>query len=261
MEIGVELGRGVRSVVYAFGEDEVVKVPNANTPEAWLSEELRIADSAARVGAPVPGGRRAVRFADRMALVSRRVHGPSMGEVLRNDPTQAARFGRQLAEIQFDVWACVPSYELPLQRDRLGAKIVAAAARHGADLLAAIDLVADDGGPLVLCHGDLHPRNVLLAPHGAVLVDWFDASRGAPVADVARTELVLRSGLDMVPDAPEVRALGQVADAYRDAILADGGFDVDEIERCLLVQSIARLAEGLGDHGVAALRARLATFA
>ncbi len=257
VEIGAELGRGVRSVVYAFGDDAVLKVPNRSTPEAWLLEELRIADSAARVGAPVPGGRRAVRYGERMAMVSGRVHGPSMGEVLRHDSTRAIPFGRELARIQLEVWDCVPSYELPLQRDRLDAKIVSAAAEFGDDLLVALDVIADTGGELVLCHGDLHPRNVLLANHGPVLVDWFDAARGIPAADVARTELVLRSGGEAAHGLAGAQTLGQVADAYRTAIIADGRFDVVELERWNLVQSIARLAEGFGAHRIDELRSQL----
>ena len=50
--VGAELGRGVRSVVYAFGSNEVVKVVKPDTPHDWLVEELRLADSAARLGPP-----------------------------------------------------------------------------------------------------------------------------------------------------------------------------------------------------------------
>lgn len=65
--LGAELGRGVRSVVYALGDDRVVTAPDPATPEAWAAEELRIADSVARSGAPIPGGRRAgpLRFSRR----------------------------------------------------------------------------------------------------------------------------------------------------------------------------------------------------
>ncbi len=43
----------------------------------------------------------------------------------------------------------------------------------------------------VLCHGDLHPSNVILTDDGPMIVDWFDACRGEPVAEVARTSLLL----------------------------------------------------------------------
>jgi Ser/Thr protein kinase RdoA (MazF antagonist) len=41
------------------------------------------------------------------------------------------------------------------------------------------------------CHGDLHPRNILMTPRGPVIIDWIDATRGNPLADLARSLLLL----------------------------------------------------------------------
>ena len=38
-----------------------------------------------------------------------------------------------------------------------------------------------------ILHRDLHPLNVLMAPDGPVVIDWANASRGAPEFDVADT--------------------------------------------------------------------------
>ena len=45
-------------------------------------------------------------------------------------------------------------------------------------------------GPAVL-HLDLHPANVMLAPHGPVVIDWANAARGDAPLDVALTAVVL----------------------------------------------------------------------
>ena len=42
------------------------------------------------------------------------------------------------------------------------------------------------------CHGDLHPDNVVLTARGPVVLDWPELSAGHPLADVARTSLMLR---------------------------------------------------------------------
>ena len=41
-----------------------------------------------------------------------------------------------------------------------------------------------------LCHGDFHPANVLATPQGEVIIDWIDATRGNPLADLARSSII-----------------------------------------------------------------------
>jgi aminoglycoside phosphotransferase (APT) family kinase protein len=49
----------------------------------------------------------------------------------------------------------------------------------------------------MICHGDFHPDNVLMAARGPVVIDWMNTGRGNPLADVARTALTL--GLGSLP--------------------------------------------------------------
>jgi hypothetical protein len=42
-----------------------------------------------------------------------------------------------------------------------------------------------------LCHGDFHPGNILLSQPKPMTIDWIDASIGSPLADVARTSIIL----------------------------------------------------------------------
>jgi aminoglycoside phosphotransferase (APT) family kinase protein len=43
-------------------------------------------------------------------------------------------------------------------------------------------------------HGDFHPDNVMVTSTGMVIIDWPNAARGCPLADVARTTIMLRFG-------------------------------------------------------------------
>lgn len=45
-----------------------------------------------------------------------------------------------------------------------------------------------------LCHGDLHPANILLADGRLLAIDWASAGRGPRELDVARTAFLLRFG-------------------------------------------------------------------
>ena len=64
----------------------------------------------------------------------------------------------------------------------------------------------------------MHPSNVLITQDGLAIVDWFDASLGEPVVDVARCLLVLLGDGEHppahLPGADPV-TLGRLAAAYR----------------------------------------------
>ena len=64
-----------------------------------------------------------------------------------------------------------------------------------ADLSSAVRALADRRtveGPTVICHGDLHPFNLLVDQAGEVtVVDWTAATRAEPAFDVAFTALLL----------------------------------------------------------------------
>jgi aminoglycoside phosphotransferase (APT) family kinase protein len=67
--------------------------------------------------------------------------------------------------------------------------------------------------PEVICHGDLHPFNLLVDSHGAITVlDWSAALLGQRAYDVAFTTLVLAEPPLAVPDPlrPVVRAAGRL---------------------------------------------------
>jgi aminoglycoside phosphotransferase (APT) family kinase protein len=84
-----------------------------------------------------------------------------------------------------------------------------------------------------LCHGDFHPWNILGPLGREVLVDWLDASRGDPAADVCRSYVLIS------PSSPEL------ASAYVDAYAELSGGSRDRILAWLPFVAAARLAEGV----------------
>jgi Ser/Thr protein kinase RdoA (MazF antagonist) len=83
-----------------------------------------------------------------------------------------------------------------------------------------------------LCHGDFHPFNVLGLDEHARIIDWLDATRGEPAADVCRS-YVLISAYD-----PGVAA------AYVDAY----GIERAQIDAWLPLVAAARLSENVPDE-------------
>jgi aminoglycoside phosphotransferase (APT) family kinase protein len=99
-----------------------------------------------------------------------------------------------------------------------------------------------------VCHGDLHPSNVLLGRDGPVIVDWFDASRGDPIADVARSSLTLLSdGADPPRHLPgsDRATLEVLTGAYLAHLGEHLEIDQDLLARWQAVNAVARMAEGV----------------
>ena len=98
----------------------------------------------------------------------------------------------------------------------------------------------------VLCHGDLHARNILMNGERVVaLLDWEIAVFAPPAYDVARTELLLRlmPGVGPITLRPLVRLLGrrasrQFVDAYR----AVHALDATALEHCRALHALRLVA-------------------
>ena len=45
-----------------------------------------------------------------------------------------------------------------------------------------------------VCHGDFHPGNIMLTDKGAIVIDWITVRLGNPMADFARTSMILTVG-------------------------------------------------------------------
>lgn len=256
---GRVVGHGLRSTVRELGDGRVVKIPHAETPSHWLRDEWRHLVVAERSGAPCPRSAQLVEVDAVPALAYEFVPGGTMWDALRVEPGRAEAFGEMLADVQFRVFRLPPSFALPSQRDRLRAKLRIASTRYGLDVEKATSFVLDHEGPVGFCHGDVHPQNVVLGPTEPVLLDWFDASRGLLVAEVARTSVLLQdllvSGVGPGSDAGAAHAVHQ---AYVEA--AGVGEDVRCFRRWECVQRVARLAEGFGEDSVPLVREQLSSF-
>ena len=141
-------------------------------------------------GLPVPDAGDIIHINGRNGLIYERVDGPTMMEVVRRKPWQVFHHARRLAVLHTQLHAQIFPPEFPSQRQRLESKIRQAEALPAhLQSTSLIALESMPGGDRI-CHGDFHPDNVLLAAQGEIVIDWVDATRGNPLADVARTTII-----------------------------------------------------------------------
>lgn len=251
--LGDVVARGSRSALHAYGRGAVVKVPKPTTadnwmPEDWILCEARYAEAARAAGAPAARLLGIESIDGRPASVWQRIEGPTLWEQVLDRPGRSCEVGRRLAELQLALFELVAPVALPIQHDRLVGKIRAAAARVDPAVGEALELIPERVGRMRVCHGDLHPSNVILSLDGPVLVDWYDATRGDPVADVARTCMTLLgdggAGPRHLPGSNGAM-LESLTDAYLDRLWEPLALDDERLQLWQGINAVARMAEGL----------------
>ena len=186
------IGAGRSSEVFAEGPHRVVKLYRQPFEPEAVANELAASRLAHGFGLPVPEAFGIVGRAGRTGILFVRLDGAPMTVRYAYNPFGLLLALRRVARIQHAIHACpapgLPSQHARLRRQIEGARVPEPLQRAA---LAALDrLPAGDR----LCHGDVHPGNVIATRAGLQLIDWQKAAAGDPAADVARSELMLRYG-------------------------------------------------------------------
>jgi aminoglycoside phosphotransferase (APT) family kinase protein len=242
--LGPRLATGGTAELYALADDRVVKLYWQGASMDAAEREAERTQAAARLGAPAPRVFEVVSIDERPGVVFERLAGPSMLALFAQEPNQLNALARQLAEIQAGFHA-FNAVRLPPQREHLVRRLNLGPlpARHRPQVLARLRQLPDGHA---LCHGDLHPGNIIMTRGGARVIDWFDATAGHPAGDLARTCLLLQYARLPRATEGERRVIEALRESFLDAYLNH--------YRALLPDA----AEGLVDWFVPVAGARLA---
>ncbi len=251
MDKGPLIGQGRTADIFAWGDTQVLKLFKDWCSKGMVQYELKIAHVVQSAGVPVPrAADELVETDGRWGILYERVSGPSMLARLSQQPWNVIAFGRKLAELQMAIHACaVP--ELPDWNQRLTRDIKAAPELTDEVREAVLKTLAGLPAGKSLCHGDFHPDNVILAPGGPVVIDWVNAVRGNPLADVARSSLMFRMG-EVLPGTPGRRLImlmrGVFHDAYIGHYLQLSGQKRQAVDDWELPIAVARMQDGIASE-------------
>jgi Ser/Thr protein kinase RdoA (MazF antagonist) len=229
------LAEGRTAEVFAYGEGRVLKLDRPEWNGLSVFEES-VLTALAEAGLPVARSHGTVTVERRSGVVLERVDGPSLLQVVTAaGPEEVDRLAGQFVDVQLH---CNRKsvVGLPDLLPRLRSEIEASVPDGGlrTDLLASLEHL-DDGGRGV-CHFDFHPSNVLVGPHGWVVIDWLTVAAGPSDADLART-LVLWGRRSTGTLGRFMRAVRHEGQARRD--LGD-----DRLDAWVCIVAAARVAEG-----------------
>lgn len=188
------LASGRDGEIFAYAPGLVLRRTRAGRS---LAREARVMELVAAHGFPVPAVHE-LREGD-TELVMERIDGPMMLDVVARRPWTVGAQLRVLADLHDQLHAIEAPDWLPN---------------------------VSDGDRLL--HLDLHPMNVMMSARGPVVIDWTNASRGAPLTDVAMTYVLLTCPRIPGPRVlttllqPVRRSLGErFARRYRGRVLDD----------------------------------------
>jgi len=191
IEKGPMLAQGRTAEIFTWGDNQVLKLFLDWCPAHWAEHEARVTQAVHEAGLPAPAVEGIVDVDGRLGIIFERIEGPSMLRELTSKPGKLFRLARSLAELHVAMHSCeLP--ELPSQQGKLENDIRAVAALPAHVREAALKALAELPDGSAVCHGDFHPDNIIMSSRGPIIIDWITASQGNPLADIARTWLLLR---------------------------------------------------------------------
>ncbi|MGQ0600677.1 MAG: phosphotransferase family protein [Anaerolineales bacterium] len=269
---GPLIGAGRQAEVFAWGEGRVLKLYRRAEAErdayaeaeytrlayaAGAAARSAVGEAHSRVslarfaGAPAPAVYETVLVEGRPGVVYERLSGPTMLSVLVAQPWRVTALARQMAEVHAQLHRC-PGVGLPSQSRRVTELAGWIETRSDftpalrATLVRVVNALPEGDR---LCHGDLHPDNVLLTERGPRVIDWMNAWCGHPLADVARTSIMLRLG-DPPPGFVQRAIIALFRSLFHALYLrhyfrAQTDYAPNELRAWELPLAVARLTDGI----------------
>ena len=233
------LAVGASAEVLEWPEGRALKLFRPGFPREAIELELHQSRLAHAAGVPTPRPEGLASLDGRSGIVFERCDGPTLFELLARQAEPAPLLAGQFFALQRKVHACrAPALE-PLAR-KLSRRVAQARGVPERARQAALAMLAAAPESDVLCHGDFHPINVIMAATGAMAIDWLDASRGDPAMDVTLTLVYLRHARPGAFDAGYREAF---VESYVEQCRRAWQGRLDELTCWQLPVALARLAQ------------------
>lgn len=204
------IAEGRQAEILLRGDGRIIKLYRRASGQREAEVEQAAMTAAKAAGGPAPGAYGIEQVDGRPALIMERIEGIDLLTRLGTKPWTIFGAASMMGRAHAALHAIAGPPELRPAKEALREAIetsdrVPATVRTRA--LAALDGLPQGDR---LCHGDFHPGNIMLTSGGPVVIDWPNALRGDPAADIARTRLMIEMG-ELPPGAPALlRALDRV---------------------------------------------------
>lgn len=184
---------GRTAEIYQWQDGTVLKLYHDWFPSQVVEYESKVAHLVVDAGIPTPAAGEIIEVNGRRGIIFERVNGISMLQDMNKRPWNIFKHAHTLAELQSRINQLSFS---GLSSNKDGLAYAIQKAPHLSEHLRekAMNLLSNLQDGDKVCHGDFHPGNIMLTDRGAIVIDWMTVNRGNPIADFARTNMLLMIG-------------------------------------------------------------------
>jgi uncharacterized protein (TIGR02172 family) len=195
------VAKGMTSDLFAWPKNRLLKLLHPRFPREVAEREFTITHALHVAGLPAPAAYELYELDGRFGFILERIDGISLLQLVERKPWKLFYAARLLAELHAQVHQHTAPSTLPTQRSQLERWLANARDFTPSERRAAEASLAQLPDGEILCHGDMHPANILLSSRGPIIIDWSTATRGHTPADVARTCILFESA-GLPPGSP-----------------------------------------------------------
>ena len=202
--LGEKIGEGAFADVHAWAPGQVVKLSKAGIPRRVSWHEARMTRAIFAAGIPAPEVFGEVTLDGRYGIVLGRLDGPTLLQHYRSGAVTFEQAGAILASLAMTVHKTPLPPDVISLRDYMDGTLrnyPGMLPEHIATgIVALIERLRPGDG---LCHGDIHPDNVIMTAEGPKLIDWITTVRAPAACDLARIHVGLSELAPELVDNPE----------------------------------------------------------
>ena len=194
MEKGEVIGKGREAEVLYWGNNRVLKLFYKNFSSDIIEYRYKVDKLIGEIFPNCPIAFEKIEENGRFGIIYEYIEETNLNEFLGKKKTNIRKVTRMLAELHVEMH----KYEIKNINSQKNSFKLA---------IQQTDLLDDDQKKEIIkymeklpdgntiCHGDLHPENIIVSKNKLYVMDWSNAYSGNPNGDVARTFYVLKYGL------------------------------------------------------------------
>ncbi len=242
------LAEGRLSLVYLLKDGRVLKLLHKTVPAAKVDDEFRRCQIISKAGVPSPRALEIVEVDGRRGIIFEWAGESDLMKAKLGNPLNLNSGAQFMSTVHQDILKR-EAPDLPdlkaeaLRLSRLLPESVIQPAQFEV-LQRYLDRLPSAN---TICHMDFQPGNIMLNKGGYQVIDWSEAVRGAPAADIALTCLILA----MAETSPGTSLLLRIIipifrkafeKRYRAHVTSHMGISEESLQDWMLVAGIFRLA-------------------